>query len=54
LNASGGANVARPAFAQVSPSTRVQGSSVSGWGTPILTPLMKDIDHGRTAPIQTG
>jgi subtilase family serine protease len=27
---------------------------VSGWGTPNLTPLMKDIDHGKTAPIQTG
>jgi pseudomonalisin len=27
---------------------------VSGWGTPNLTPLMKDIDHGNTAPIQTG
>jgi hypothetical protein len=27
---------------------------VSGWGTPVLTPLMKDIDHGRTAPIQKG
>ncbi len=25
---------------------------VSGWGTPVLTPLMKDIDHGNTAPIQ--
>jgi subtilase family serine protease len=24
---------------------------VSGWGTPVLTPLMKDIDHGNTAPI---
>lgn len=28
--------------------------SVSGWGTPNLTPLMKDIDHGNTAPIQKG
>ena len=27
---------------------------VSGWGTPNLTPLMKDIDHGNTAPIQKG
>ncbi len=27
---------------------------VSGWGTPNLTPLMKDVDHGNTAPIQTG
>ena len=27
---------------------------VSGWGTPNLTPLMKDVDHGRTAPIQPG
>ncbi|HTU95470.1 MAG TPA: S53 family peptidase [Solirubrobacteraceae bacterium] len=27
---------------------------VSGWGTPNLTPLMKDVDHGRTAPIQAG
>lgn len=27
---------------------------VSGWGTPVLTPLMKDIDHGRTLPIQKG
>ncbi|HEX4008735.1 MAG TPA: S53 family peptidase [Solirubrobacteraceae bacterium] len=26
---------------------------VSGWGTPILTPLMQDIDN-RTAPIQNG
>lgn len=25
---------------------------VSGWGTPVLTPLMKDIDSGNTAPIQ--
>jgi pseudomonalisin len=25
---------------------------VSGWGTPVLTPLMKDIDNGNTAPIQ--
>jgi pseudomonalisin len=25
---------------------------VSGWGTPVLTPLMQDIDHGNTAPIQ--
>jgi pseudomonalisin len=25
---------------------------VSGFGTPVLTPLMKDIDHGNTAPIQ--
>jgi pseudomonalisin len=25
---------------------------VSGWGTPVLTALMKDIDHGNTAPIQ--
>ena len=24
---------------------------VSGWGTPVLTPLMKDIDNGNTAPI---
>ena len=27
---------------------------VTGWGTPNLTPLMKDVDHGRTAPIQAG
>jgi hypothetical protein len=27
---------------------------VTGWGTPNLTPFMKDVDHGRTAPIQTG
>ncbi len=27
---------------------------VSGWGTPNLTPLMKDVDHGNTAPIQAG
>jgi pseudomonalisin len=27
---------------------------VSGWGTPNLTPLMKDVDHGNTAPIRTG
>ena len=26
---------------------------VSGWGTPVLTPLMQDIDN-RTAPIQKG
>jgi pseudomonalisin len=25
---------------------------VSGFGTPVLTPLIKDIDHGNTAPIQ--
>jgi pseudomonalisin len=25
---------------------------VSGWGTPVLTALMKDIDQGNTAPIQ--
>jgi pseudomonalisin len=25
---------------------------VSGWGTPVLTPLMQDINHGNTAPIQ--
>jgi pseudomonalisin len=27
---------------------------VTGWGTPNLTPFMKDVDHGRTAPIQAG
>jgi pseudomonalisin len=27
---------------------------VSGWGTPVLTPLMQDIDHGNTVPIQGG
>ncbi len=25
---------------------------VSGFGTPVLTPLIKDLDHGNTAPIQ--
>jgi pseudomonalisin len=25
---------------------------VSGWGTPVLTPLMKDLNNGNTAPIQ--
>jgi subtilase family serine protease len=24
---------------------------VTGWGTPVLTPLMKDIDNGNTAPV---
>jgi pseudomonalisin len=27
---------------------------VSGWGTPVLTQLMQDIDHGNTAPIHGG
>lgn len=27
---------------------------VSGWGTPVLTPLIKDIDHGNTAPLRGG
>ncbi len=25
---------------------------VSGWGTPVLTALMKDVDRGRTAPVK--
>jgi pseudomonalisin len=25
---------------------------VTGWGTPVLTPLMKDVDQGRTAPVK--
>jgi hypothetical protein len=39
-----------------SPCTRLpDGSGLrlrERWGTPVLTPLMKDIDNGGTAPIQ--